>query len=125
MAGLRAMIKREIQKREEDGQQWPAFAFIVNDDAPDLDIDAAIEAIIVRAGDPSAPRVTIKRRQQEAVVAALRAKYPRRWIIMNPIIRPSMSHADRPDVRWKGDNLADAQLARAAERISRLRNESR
>jgi hypothetical protein len=51
-------------------------AFIVSDDAPDLDIDAAIDTIVARAGDPSAPRVTINRVQQEAVVEALRAKYP-------------------------------------------------
>jgi hypothetical protein len=119
------MIRHEIARRDEDGQQWPGFAFIVTDDAPDLDIDAAIDTIVARAADPSAPRVTINRGQQEAVVEALRAKYPRRWIIMNPIIRPSMSHADRPDVRWEGGDTADAQLARAAERISRLRDESR
>jgi hypothetical protein len=68
MPGLREMIRREIQRRDEDGQQLPAFAFIVSDDAPDVDIDAAIDTIVARAGDPSAPRVTINRGQQEAVL---------------------------------------------------------
>jgi hypothetical protein len=120
MPKSREMIRREIQKRDEDGQQWPAFAFIVSDDAPDVDIDATSETIVSLAGEPAAERVYINRGQQGAVVSALKARYPRRWIIMNPIIRPGMSHAERPDVPSKVDDEADAAAARAAERISRL-----
>jgi hypothetical protein len=124
MPGLREMIRREIARREEDGQQWPAFAFIVNDDAPNVDIDATVETIVSLAGDPAAERVYINRGQQGAVVSALEAKFPRRWIIMRTIVGSGTSRAERPDVRREGD-AADAQLARAAERISRLRDESR
>jgi hypothetical protein len=125
MPGLREMIRREIARREEDGQQWPAFAFIVSDDAPDVDIDATVETIVSLAGDPAAEPVYINRGQQGAVVSALEAKFPRRWIIMRTIVGCGTSRAERPDVRLEGDDMADAQLARAAERIPRLRDESR
>jgi hypothetical protein len=57
----REMIRREIARRDEDGRQWPAFAFIVSDDAPVVDIDATIETIVSLAGNPAAKRVYINR----------------------------------------------------------------
>jgi hypothetical protein len=59
--------------------------------------------------------------EDEAKVAAARAAHPNAFIIVRRIVDSPMRHATRPDVAPEADQQADAVVARAAERIAKLR----
>jgi hypothetical protein len=105
MTGLREMIRRELARRDEGNDLSPALWFVVDDRnaAAMTDVEVATKAIIAAA---DAPRETVGRERtpvvavtsgiQGAVEAALRAAYPRRWIIFHRIVTPG---------KWPDDDV--------------------
>lgn len=123
MAGLHDMIRREIARRDEGEGKFPALYFILNDGnaAAMTDVQAATKAILASdemAGAGSGRRmVTITSNMVDAVVAALRAVHPRRFIITHKIVASPRRFEEELDPARLGDGAVD----RAAARITALR----
>jgi hypothetical protein len=120
LSTLRQLVKAELARRENGAGMWPSLCFVV-DDADDAitDIEAAKAAIVARAGHIDRP-VYVAPAISEAVTAALRAAYPRRFIIMKTLVESPHRRAERP-MTENYEEEVDRAVARAAERLAALR----
>jgi hypothetical protein len=87
MPGFEQMVDAERARRAENGGEWPAFCFVVDDKHHGAmrDVEAATKAIIEDAKDRAAghwERVYVTSDIHGVVVAALRAAHPRRFILI-------------------------------------------
>jgi hypothetical protein len=101
------MVARELARRQEGDGTWPTLCFIVDDKCPGAltNVEAAVKAIVEQAEQGNiAERVSITSNVHEAVLAALRAAYPRRFILVR-------TFADSPSQRGRPPNLRRAVLA--------------
>jgi hypothetical protein len=73
---------------------------VSSDDCAALDVEQAVASIRDEAAKPhgNAP-VYVNSSIADAVMVALHAADPRRWIIHDPIVRPSVEMAGRPGPR--------------------------
>jgi hypothetical protein len=127
---LLAFIDQHLARRQEH-EHRVAYTFVSSDDCAALDVERAVASICDEAAKPpgNAP-VCVNSSIADAVMAALHAADPRRWVIHHPIVRPSAEVTSRPsprlargDAHWAGTSVenAAAELARAQERIARQR----
>jgi hypothetical protein len=146
MVTLRALVERELSKREEGDGKWPVLTFIVCDDDRSMtNVEQAAKAVIAEAdargagGGHKVVRVTFA--IANAVVGALRAAYPKRYILTKPIVGSSRRHEIAPDLmesdvpspgaaagqtgRADGDEVQrhNDEVQRAADRLRQLRKE--
>jgi hypothetical protein len=130
---LLAFIDQHLARRREH-EHRVAYRFVSSDDCAALDVERAVASIRDEAAKPhgNAP-VYVNSSIADAVMAALHAADPRRWVIHHPIVRPPAEVAGRPgprlagrgDAHWAGTSVEDAAaelaVARAQERIARQR----
>jgi hypothetical protein len=121
MPGLAELVARELARRQEGDGKYPCFAYSI-DDADDAltDVKAARAAIIATAGKHEGREPTISRSIADAVGAALRAAYPRRFIMTRSIVESPHRLAARPETEGYHAET-DAAVVRAAARLAKLR----
>jgi hypothetical protein len=129
---LQQMVTAEIARRQEH-EHRVAYTFVSSDDCAALDVERAVASIRDEAAKPHGnAAVYVNSSIADAVMAALHAADPRRWVIHHPIVRPSAEVAGRPgprlagrgDAHWSAgtsveDAAAELAVARAQERIAR------
>jgi hypothetical protein len=101
---LLAFIDQHLARRQEH-EHRVAYTFVSSDDCAALDVERAVASTRDEAGKPhgNAP-VCVNSSIADAVMAALHAADPRRWVIHHPIVRPSAKVGGRPGPRLaRGD----------------------
>jgi hypothetical protein len=123
MPGLAELVQRELARRQEGDGALPAFFYAVDDVADGMtNVTAAAKAIIADAdaADRRGRMITVVPAIADAVSRALRAAYPRRMIIAKPVVESPYHFSARPETeRYHAE--VDAAVARAAERVAKLR----
>jgi hypothetical protein len=128
---LKELVEREIARRQEGDSTWPTLCFIVDDKNPSAltNVEAAVKAIVEQAEQGNiTDRVHITSDVHEAVLAALRAVYPRRLILVRTFADSPMRYAEKPEVaEGSAPSVAaridDDAAARARDRLAKLRGE--
>jgi hypothetical protein len=151
---LQELVQRELGRRQDEGANYNPFRFVVKNSLKSLtnvgEVVAAVEAELeARDKSLACSSPVIAPGIKDDVIAALHAKYPRRFtrpgvgIIVRTIVDSTMRHAEVPEVGIDGgpsspiarldDDKAAAERARqqaeadaaeeAARRISAMRGQ--
>jgi hypothetical protein len=134
---LQQMVAAEIARRQESENQKPAFWFVAHDQPGALtDIRQAVAAIVERTdGDDQGKPIYVAHSIEKAVMDALQAAHPKRYVMCNSVVDSARRHAPVPETSETAAPSAPIEIdrpgepprpdedvaSRAAERIARLR----
>jgi hypothetical protein len=111
---LQELVQRELARRQESEDMFPALSFVVDDEHSATDVETAVKAIVER------PATRLPSVSTSAAANVTPSSRPCGRFTRTGSFSPGR-HAERPGLPSQVDEQADAAVLRAQERAAKLR----